>query len=121
MRYELMRTTREFDTPVGRKGPADFCIANLIYRSTLRATRRALLAERLQWDAMRQMLHAQVHGVRSTDPAADLRIQLQKCSSRSRNTHMLIADVGISKAGMRIRPFERPKSRISRERRVPGV
>ena len=100
-------------TPVGRKGPAD--------RSTLRAARRALLAERLQWDVLRQRLHAQMHGVRSTDPAADLRIQLQKCRSRSGNTHMLIADVGISRAGMRIRPFERPKIRISRERRVPGV
>ena len=66
-------------------------------------------------------LHLQMHVVRSTDPAADLRIQLQKCSSRFGNTHMLIADMGMSRAGMRIRALEGPKSRISRERRIPGV
>ena len=93
---------------------------DLFYRSTLRAARRALLAERLQLDFLCQMLHAQMHGVRSTDPAADLRIRLQKCRSRSENMHTPIADVGISRAGMRIRPFEGPKNRISREWRVPG-
>ena len=75
------------------------------YRNTLRAARRALLAERLQWDVLRQWLHAQMHGVRSMVPAADLRIRLQKCRSRSENTHMLVADVGISRAGVRIRLF----------------
>ena len=45
-----------------------------------------------------------MHGVRSTDPAADLRIQLQERCSRS-GTHRLIADVGNSRAGLRISLF----------------